>query len=162
MYVPTMQLASFDHLSLNRRMICLRAFMEALCITNLQWLTENPGTPKFYHVRPRYLLKTHPKVNQPSSGSVITFNMDSWQDIPQTIQLGTGDCKDFACWRVAEMRMLGVPDVAPYIKVSQIKNLTLYHIVVRIGLQEEDPSEAMGMPDNVTYDDIMNGVYEHG
>ncbi len=70
-------------------------------------------------------------------------------------------CKDFACWRIAELRQKGYDDVTPYIKVSyhedptgQQPMMTVYHIQVRCHNVIEDPSAILGMPSHVTYDQL--------
>ena len=89
------------------------------------------------------------------------MGLDSWQDIPATLALGSGDCKDFACWRVAELRHAGYDDVYPHIKRSVHPDpngvdmpMTVYHIQVRIHEDIEDPSAILGMPSHVTYEQL--------
>lgn len=71
------------------------------------------------------------------------------------------NCKDFACWRVAELRHQGYDDVYPHIKVSYHPDpngreppMTVYHIQVRIHEHIEDPSAILGMPEHVTYEQL--------
>ena len=140
MYIPKLDLKSFEYLPEERKCNCLRALLESLVAINREYLSTFPNTPKLYEHNPAYVFKKRP------------FSLDTWQDIPRTIELATGDCKDFACWRVAELRQQGYTDVSPYIKVNRIPNpqtgevFTIYHIQVRIGLQIEDPSLLLGMP----------------
>jgi hypothetical protein len=70
-------------------------------------------------------------------------------------------CKDFACWRIAELRHAGYDDVFPHIKVTTVPDpkgvepdMTVYHIQVRIHETIEDPSAVLGMPTNATYDQL--------
>lgn len=149
MYTPKFELESFSNLPVQRKQIVLRALLEALVVADWNYLLENPGFPSLYEYNPQYVLKVRPS------------GLDSWQDIPRTIQLGSGDCKDFACWRIAELRNQGYDDVYPHIKVSYHEDprgvepmMTVYHIQVRIHETIEDPSAILGMPSQVSYDQL--------
>jgi hypothetical protein len=150
MYLPKLELKSFQYLSSERKKNCLRALLEALIAINREFLLEYPNTPLIYEHDPDYVFKKRP------------FQLDSWQDIPRTIELRSGDCKDFACWRIAELRQMGYTDVSPYIKENLMVNpanpnekITVYHIQVRVGLKIEDPSVLLGMPSgNVPFNRI--------
>jgi hypothetical protein len=138
MYAPLFELESFDRMPLNRRLNALMGMLEGLIAVNYQYLQEYPSTPLLYEAFPSYVIKPRP------------FQIDSWQDIPTTLARGTGDCKDFAAWRVAELRCKGVPDVSAAIKTQMLNDLLIYHIPVRIGMEWEDPSRILGMPTAVT------------
>lgn len=154
MYLPKFELATFSFLPPERKKIILRAMLEALICTDwqfLEWYKEEFGQrfPSLYQYAPQYVLKVRPG------------GLDSWQDIPDTIALQSGDCKDFACWRVAELRSLGVDDVYPKIIEQTYPDpsgngppMTVYHIQVRIGERTEDPSAILGMPSSVSYDQL--------
>jgi hypothetical protein len=149
LYLPKFELKSFSSLPVQRKQIVLRALLEALVVADWNYLLENPGLPSVYDIAPQYVLKVRPS------------GLDAWQDIAQTIALGSGDCKDFACWRIAELRNKGYDDVYPHIKVSyhddprgQEPPMTVYHIQVRIHDTIEDPSAVLGMPTHVTYDQL--------
>lgn len=65
------------------------------------------------------------------------------------------------CWRIAELRDAGYDDVYPHIKVSTHPDpkgieppMTVYHIQVRIHETIEDPSAILGMPTQVTYEQL--------
>jgi len=90
MYIAGFELESFDHLDVNERVFCLQAMLEALVKINVRFLRKFPRTPDLYSAVPQYIIKPRP------------FSIDRWQDIPRTIRLRNGDCKDFVCWRVAE------------------------------------------------------------
>ena len=150
MYQPKGELKCFEYFELPRRCNAIRALLEAFVGINRQWLEEFPSTPLLYEAVPQYIIKPRP------------LNLDSWQDIPRTIELQSGDCKDFACWRVAELRHRGVTDVRPFIKSAVIPDpqgirppMTVYHIQVGIEDKIEDPSLILGMPTNIGYNDIM-------
>jgi hypothetical protein len=149
LYQPKFELLSFASLPVQRKQIVLRAALEFLIVADWNYIWENPGLPSLYHFAPQYILKVRPA------------GLDSWQDIPQTIALGSGDCKDFACWRIAELRHAGYDDVYPHIKVSYHPDpkgvdgtMTVYHIQVRIHDTIEDPSAILGMPTSVTYEQL--------
>lgn len=152
MYLPKFELLSFDILPWQRKLAVLRAMLEALVIANWQYLEMNPNTPALYAMAPRYVFKTRP------------FGLDAWQDIPQTINLRSGDCKDFACWRVAELRKAGYDDVTPYVlhqtykdPTGQGPDINVFHIQVRIHDRIEDPSAILGMPMGATYEQLAKG-----
>ena len=149
MYIPKFELKSFEFLENESKQNILRALLEALIAADREWLSVYPNTPKLYEHNPQYVLKVRP------------FGLDSWQDIAQTISLRSGDCKDFACWRIAELRQAGYTDVSPFIKVGKVINprnrsesITIYHIQVRKGVQIEDPSVILGMPQSVDFNQI--------
>lgn len=150
MYMPVFELQSFDSLPLGNRLDCIRAMLEALIVANRFWLRANPGCPPLYEAAPKYTLKVRP------------FGLDTWQDIPRTLAMGSGDCKDFACWRVAELREMGVPDVSPRIKVSDKDGIVVYHIQVRADLKLEDPSAILGMPKAMTTTQVKNLIQGEG
>lgn len=154
MYLPKFELLSFSFLPPERKKIVLRALLEALCTTDWQWLEwyreqYKEKFPSLYDYAPQYVLKVRPG------------GLDSWQDIPDTIALGSGDCKDFAMWRVAELRARGIDAVYPVIKEQTVPDpngveppMTVYHIQVSVNGEIEDPSAILGMPTNVSYDDL--------
>lgn len=141
MYSPVFELTSFDTMPIDYRCSVLQGMLEALVIANRTYLKLNPNTAPMYTYALRYKMKVRP------------FGLDTWQDIPRTIALEGGDCKDFSCWRVAELRDSGIRDVSPFIKVSSQGGLVVYHIQVRCGLQIEDPSVNLGMS-NMTSDEV--------
>lgn len=73
-----------------------------------------------------------------------------WQDIGETLRLGKGDCKDLACWLVAEHRVQGLRS-RPFIRyrtksLGNGRRFSLYHILVqRPDGTIEDPSRVLGM-----------------
>lgn len=150
MYTPKFELESFSTLPVQRKQIVLRAALEFLIVADWNFIWEQGRDfPSLYHFAPQYVLKVRPA------------GLDSWQDIPRTLELQSGDCKDFACWRIAELRNAGYDDVYPHIKVSYHQDprgidppMTVYHIQVRIHEMIEDPSAILGMPNHVTYDQL--------
>jgi hypothetical protein len=87
MYQPKFELSGFSTLPTQRKQIVLRAFLEALVVADWNYLLEHPDLPSIYQcLSPdAYILKQRP------------MGLDSWQDIPRTLELGTADCKDLAC-----------------------------------------------------------------
>lgn len=146
MYIAGYELESFDHLDVNDRVFCLQAMLQALVQINVRFLRKFPNTLNLYQAVPQYVIKKRP------------FDIDRWQDIPRTISLRSGDCKDFVCWRVAELFVKNAePEVGPHVKVSQVRDLIVYHITVRHTFPhywEEDPSALLGMPQNATYEQL--------
>jgi hypothetical protein len=139
--------ASFnDESSVGYREAALTRLCEAMIDINMHWLAENPKVPDFYSVFPKYVLKVRP------------LDFDHWQDALRTIELLSGDCKDFVCFRVAQLRLLG-HDVYPLIKSSQMEDMTVYHVVLYrpSDNEEEDPSAILGMPKQVTYEQLRYG-----
>jgi hypothetical protein len=163
MYQPRFDLRCFDDFStlgeegVQRKLVVLRALLEALIVADWQYLEVHPNTPSLYEFLPRYVVKTRP-------GGV-----DSWQDLPETIALGTGDCKDFSCIRVAELRKKGFDDIRPFIKVAYYPDpsgrgppLTIYHIQVSEHGAIDDPSARLGMPKSVTYAELSGAPVAAG
>jgi hypothetical protein len=106
--------------------------MEALVQINLTWLQKHPETPSIYDSGVIYKL--------------IPGVIDYWMDIPTIVRDGGGDCEDLACWRVAELRNIGV-NARPYIRwKKKTESSYLYHALVWWpGGRIEDPSLALGM-----------------
>lgn len=150
-YLPVFELASFDTLPLKSRLVVLRCLLHSLAQANYEFLLQNPKTPALYTWAPQYEIKRRP------------FSLDSWQDIPTTLQKKTGDCKDFCAWRIAELYLAfpGQP-VGFHIKTQKVSDpsrgddLIVYHIQVegfhRGKFIREDPSKLLGMPRTVTQD----------
>jgi len=109
---------------------CLLWFLEALVQANRQWLKQHKDTPALYQAGVVY---------KPEKGTEI------WQDIPNIINSGYGDCEDLASWRTAELQSIGVA-ARPYIKWRRLKNSWMYHATVKLPNGKiEDPSLALGM-----------------
>lgn len=145
-YLPIFELESFDTLSVPARKAVLMKALSTLAEANYHFLRER-GAPALYDWAPKYRIKARP------------FSLDSWQDIPSTMKKGTGDCKDFAAWRVAELYLAGYT-VGFHIKVQKMPpDLIVYHIQVegfnRDGrFVREDPSKLLGMPTHYTQEQI--------
>ena len=133
MYGPQFRLRSFDVLDAPSREAVLRLMMEALIAANVAYLLAHPETPRLYESGVRY-------EEEPDE-------QDDWNDIPETLALGVGDCEDLARWRIAELRVAGELTAMPRVTVFTQDRKVTYHITVRraAGLIE-DPSRELGMP----------------
>jgi hypothetical protein len=133
MYGPQFRLRSFDALDTPSREAVLRLMMEALIAANVAFLRRHPETPRLYESGVRY-------EEEPGT-------QDDWNDIPETLSLGVGDCEDLAGWRIAELRIAGELAAMPRVSVFAEGNRVTYHVAVRraAGLIE-DPSRELGMP----------------
>lgn len=80
MYTPKFELLSFRTLPPQRKQTVLRAALEFLICADWNYILENPDLPALYDSNARYILKVRPG------------GLDSWQDIPQVLELGSGDC----------------------------------------------------------------------
>jgi len=107
----------------------LDALLEALVRANVQWLLAN-GHRSLYQSGVRY---------RAESG-------EDWYTIPYVLERGEGDCEDLACWRAAELRVLGHHQAVAIAKLSpSVGARRLYHIVVSGDGISEDPSRMLGM-----------------
>ena len=126
------EMFSGSELSRKRSQKCLLWMMEALCKINELWLASHPDTPRLYKAPVRY---------------VAEVKVENWQDIPNIIEQGEGDCEDLSCWRVAELRHVAGIRARPFITWRQMPNGSLrYHALVKWpDGRIEDPSLALGM-----------------
>lgn len=76
---------------------------------------------------------------------------ENWQDIPNVLSNGFGDCEDLATWRVAELRCAGI-NARPWLvwrdkpRPTNARRGARFHAVVMLpGGRIEDPSLALGM-----------------
>lgn len=139
-YAPQFDLSTFDALGPEWKRGILGVLVESLVMADRAYLRDYPHTPGIYDAGVRYF-----------------FNRDQWKDIPSILRDGTGDCKDFTAWRVAELRNQGIK-AAPYVTDRLIyapdRAVTMYHVLVRIPIampdgsiewRLEDPSRMLGM-----------------
>lgn len=110
----------------------LGAMLEALTLADLEYLRENPATPKIF-----------------SSGTVYKREApgsDNWQDTERTLELRSGDCEDLCAWRTAELRAAGEDAHCDLLEFID-NGITFFHVRVRRGDGSiEDPSKILGMP----------------
>lgn len=141
MYSPVFELESFNRAPVDLRKSMIQAAVEFLIAINRLYIRRF-GAPAMYQAGLQYRFKVRP------------FGLDAWQDIPRCITLGTGDCKDFSAWRVAELRESGATDANPRVIASESGGLVVYHVqVIRDtpnGPIVEDPSRIFGMPPSIS------------
>jgi len=125
MYAPLYQLRSFDVIDSDARGRVLGLLLEALVVANIEYLgIYESGV--VYEEEPE--------------------ERENWQDIPETLGLGNGDCEDLACWRIAELRFRAKEHATPFIRWREVGTRTVYHIaVLRTDGTIEDPSRLLGM-----------------
>lgn len=114
---------------------CIEAQGNALALINVEYLKENPGTPKLYHTGLGYC-------------DVGFSRVDMWQDIPTTLQKRCGNCTALAPWRLAELWLEGHSRAEARAVEQKLPNgNTLFHLFIDRGDgTTEDPSERLGMP----------------
>src|SRR5580658_6319767 len=117
MYAPLFQLRSFDVLGSDAQARVLERLLEALIEADIEYLRACPSTPSLYESGVVY-------EEEPGE-------RDNWQDIPETLGLGKGDCEDLGCWRIAELRVRAEEHATPFIKSREVGNRTVVHIAVR-------------------------------
>ena len=134
MYPLTFELKSFEASTQAGKVRTLLALLEALIASNMAYLEVVPNAPMLYNAGIRY---TPDEVGD-----------EKWKDIPQVLATRAGNCKEFASWRVAELRARGDDLARPIVVTTQEGPRTLFHIVVRRGDGIiEDPSRILGMPE---------------
>ena len=132
MYAPLFQLRAFDVIDSDAKGRVLEQLLEALIAMNQEYLRVCPSTPPLYESGVVY-------EEEPGE-------RDNWQDIPETIGLGKGDCEDLGCWRIAELRVRAEEHATPFITCREVDTRTVYHIAVRRADGTiEDPSRLLGM-----------------
>lgn len=147
MYSPVMKLRCFESLPHLGKVEVLRGLLQALISANRVYLRYFPATP---HLNELACLSNPDVVYRQRKCFHYEFEpegTDDWQDIPDCLALGHGDCEDLASWRVAELQEAG-ENAQVYIIHSELPGgQTLYHIQVqRADGSIEDPSVALGMP----------------
>ena len=112
--------------------VAMRGMLAGLCIVNMSYLRTHPNTPALYESGVRY--RREP------------MGEETWQDIPNLIARGYGDCEDLACWLVADRRVRQKIRAKPHLTYRKDGNLYRYHVTVVYpnGLVE-DPSRKLGM-----------------
>ena len=132
MYAPLFQLRAFDVIDSDAQARVLEHLLEALIAVDIEYLRACPSTPSLYESGVVY-------EEEPGE-------RDNWQDIPETLGLGTGDCEDLGCWRIAELRVRSGELALPFVKIRVAGNRTICHIAVRrADGSVEDPSRLLGM-----------------
>ena len=132
MYAPLFQLRAFDVIDNGAKSRVLELLLEALIAADIEYLRACPSAPSLYESGVVY-------EEEPGE-------RDNWQDIPETIGLGSGDCEDLGCWRIAELRYRAEEHATTLITWREVGTRTVYHIAVRRADGSiEDPSRLLGM-----------------
>jgi hypothetical protein len=132
MYAPLFQLRAFDVIDNGAKSRVLELLLEALIAADIEYLRACPSAPSLYESGVVY-------EEEPGE-------RDNWQDIPETIGLGSGDCEDLGCWRIAELRFRAEEHATTLITWREVGTRTVYHIAVRRADGSiEDPSRLLGM-----------------
>ncbi len=132
MYAPLFQLRAFDVIDNGAKGRVLELLLEALIAADIEYLRACPSAPSLYESGVVY-------EEEPGE-------RDNWQDIPETIGLGSGDCEDLGCWRIAELRFRANEHATALITWREAGDRTVYHIAVRRADGAiEDPSRLLGM-----------------
>ena len=109
--------------------------LHALCCVDYEYLLAHPETPSVYASGVRYQRPGKPE----------------WFDVPTALSARYADCKDLACWLVAEHWLRRQMRSRPLIRyrLARLPNgkmFSLYHVLVqRPDGSQEDPSAALGM-----------------
>jgi hypothetical protein len=132
MYAPLFQLRAFDVIDNGAKGRVLELLLEALIAADIEYLRACHSAPSLYESGVVY-------EEEPGE-------RDNWQDIPETIGLGSGDCEDLGCWRIAELRFRAEEHATTLITWRAVGTRTVYHIAVRRADGSiEDPSRLLGM-----------------
>ncbi len=133
LWTPTMELVSFATTPASRKMQALCKLLDVLHEANVQWLNAGGKAPKLYDSGIKYVEEE--------------LGKDQWQDIPETVKRGSGDCEDLASYRVSELRAAGeAANHAIEHRYNADEDIVLYHILVRRADGSiEDPSCKLGM-----------------
>ena len=132
MYAPLFQLRAFDVIDNGAKSRVLELLLEALIAADIEYLRACPSAPSLYESGVVY-------EEEPGE-------RDNWHDIPETIGLGSGDCEDLGCWRIAELRFRANEHATALITWREVGDRTVYHIAVRRADGAiEDPSRLLGM-----------------
>jgi len=147
-YSPVFQVRTFESVPHEGKLRILTGLLEALIAANLVYLDYHPETPLLSAIACLANPDVVYRQRQCMHYEFEPEGSDNWQDIPETLSLGFGDCEDLASWRVAELRHKGETNARPYVIHTKLPSgQTLYHIQVeRADGRIEDPSVQLGMP----------------
>lgn len=142
-YRSLFELGSFDELGTTTRCWLVLHAVYFLTAVNVRNLMAHPETPPLYTSGVRY------RPQRTIGGAPTGDDVDLWWDIPIVRAMGEGSCEDLAAWRIAELQARGSGlerSAQPYVHSIEHPTGTVYHVVVRYGGREEDPSVHLGMP----------------
>lgn len=110
----------------------LQDCLEILVRRDMRYLRANPATPELFRAGIPYVAEPR--------------GQERWQDVPSTMKRGQADCEDVACWRVAELRLRGIPAEPHIVWRTMPDGMVLYHVLVKMpDGTTEDPSRILGM-----------------
>ena len=113
--------------SLAENACALEASLEYLIALDIDFLRRHPS-PDLYH------------------DDVFYKTTVEWEPIPAVQLRGHGDCKSLVAWRIAELRIRGIPCRPVFRYWTRPDGRFDYHILVmRNGAVFEDPSKVHGM-----------------
>jgi len=99
------------------------------------YLAWHPETPLLYSSGVRYIREE--------------WGYEQWIPIPNVLRQGGADCEDLAAWRVAELRVRGIPARPMWSNWQGVRpdgeKFTMYHIKVWTPYGVDDPSKRLGM-----------------
>ena len=134
-YDITFALSLFNRdLDADESLEALNILAGALQQIDMGYLRRHPQTPELYSSGVRY------QEERPGQ--------ERWQDIPQVLQRGVGDCEDLSAWRAAELNIRSGISARAEVAVSKVypDGRRLYHVFVRLPDGTiEDPSRILGM-----------------
>jgi hypothetical protein len=122
------RLSAFGGLGPREATAVVQSLVNALTQTNVGYLREHRRVPALYDSGVYYCKDERGKEKQ-------------WWDIPMVIANGCADCKALAAWRAAELIVAGYP-AEPIVTT---RDGLLFHVIVRVANQVEDPSALLGM-----------------
>jgi hypothetical protein len=146
-FSPTLELATFDTLPIERRREVLVRLLEVLAFASQLHLRAHPDTPSLYEAARVYGQRYEA---QPPPA-------DFWRDIPRSFIVRSDDCVGLSVWRVADLReRFGEPGAGFVVTSYEAPHacstnpdapcLIDYHVQVkRQDGRIEDPSYALGM-----------------
>ncbi len=129
-----------DDPDMEHGVVVLRVLLNALYKINCDWLRRHPNTPSLMRSGVRYMREPR--------------GVEEWQDIPETLRRGTGDCEDLACFLAAELTVRHGIRARPDFTLREITNpdgviTKMFHIFTRLPNGKRiDPSKLLGMGRN--------------
>lgn len=112
----------------------LQSALDATSALDEQYLRAHPETPRLGAAGIRY-------AREPRTQGLP--GPELFSTVPVVLGRGWGDCDDLAPWLAAEMRVDGIDDA----RAMPVLRGRSWHVVVRAGGVEYDPSADLGMHD---------------
>lgn len=112
---------------------CIEYALNASAQIQQEFLIANPRTPPILKSGIRYRDDTNPL-------------RDDWKTVPEILANRGGDCDDIIPWRLAELRLQGIP-ARPMARIQQRSDgLIVFHALIAWGNHTEDTCRLLGMP----------------